>query len=182
MPPRSYHAVATLNFRPAVLQGAFFDSRYGMRRTLSGLVECAVWHKHWTNTAYNERFVLLAFLLDWHARAPPNKPRFTGENLYSLIFAAKYSVWLLPLTAHSAAALSAFNPESLRNSDDPDGVHAFLLWRANQVLKTLPKNELVLYRNLERTFKVYIGHEYASMHDVLLEDQGGLIIDEDEVE
>jgi hypothetical protein len=168
MPPRSYHAVVTLDLKPGVLQGAFFDSRYGMRRTLAGLVECAVWHNHWTNTLYNERFVILAFLLDWHARAPPHKARFTGENLYSLLFAAKYSAWLLPFTATTPEMLSAFNPESLLDSHDPKGVHAFLRQRANQVLKLLPPHEKTLYRNLERTFKTYIAHEYKSMHKVLV--------------
>jgi hypothetical protein len=138
---------------------------------LGGLIECAVWHSHWTNTLYNDRFALLAFLLDWHARAPPHNPRFVGENLYALLFTAKYSVWLLPLTAPDAETLHRFNPESLRDSHDPDGLHAFLQQRANQVLQRLPPKEKVLYRNLERTFKAHLASEYQSLCKVLTEEE-----------
>jgi hypothetical protein len=171
MPSRTFHAVATLGLKPAVLQGTFFDSRYVMKRTLAGLVECALWHEHWTNTLYKERFVILAFLLDWHARAPPHKARFTGENLYALLFAAKYSTWLVPFTAATPQALSAYNPASLLDSHDPHGVHAFLLRRANQVIQLLSSNEKFLFRDFERTFKDHIGHEYKALYDVLKENE-----------
>ena len=41
MPLRTYHAVATIGLKPAILQGMFFDSWYVMKCTLTGLVECA---------------------------------------------------------------------------------------------------------------------------------------------
>jgi hypothetical protein len=170
MPPRSYHAVVTLGFQPAVLQGAFFDSCYGMRRMLGGLIECAIWHSYWTNMLYDERPFLLAFLLDWHARSLPNNARFTGQNLYSLLFMAKHSVWLIPFTASTPDALISFTPESFCDTRDSDGVHAFLRGTGNQLLRQLPPDEQSLYRDLERTFKAYLAHEYKALYEVLVID------------
>ena len=171
MPSRTYHAVATVGLKPAILQGMFFDSWYVMKRTLARLVECALWHNHWTNTLYKECFVILAFLLDWHAQAPPHKARFTGENLYMLLFAAKYSTWLVPFTAATPKELSAYNPASLLDSHNSNSIHAFLLRRANQVIHLLPPREMTLFRNFERTFKAHIGDEYKSMYCVLMENE-----------
>ena len=168
MPSRTYHAVVTLHLKPAVLQGTFFDSQYVMKHMLAGLVECALWHNHWMNMLYKECFIILAFLLDWHARVPLHKVRFTGENLYMLLFAAKYSTWLVPFTAATPKELSTYNPASLLVSHDSNGIHAFLLHRANQVLKLLPPCETTLFWNFERTFKAHIGHEYKSMYNVLM--------------
>ncbi len=171
MPPRLYHAVATIEFQPAVLQGAFFDSCYGIQHMLGGLIECAVWHTHWTNVLYTECPILLAYLLDWHAQAPPNNPRFIGENLYALLFAAKYSKWLVPIKAHTAHALTSFNPESIGGSNDPDGVHDFLLKRANQLLMLLPSHEQASYQHLEGTFKTYLASEYKAMCNLVIENE-----------
>ena len=171
MPLRMYYAITTIGLKPAILQGMFFDSRYVMKHTLARLVECALWHDHWTNTFYKERFVILAFLLNWNAWAPPHKARFTGENLYVLLFAAKYSMWLVPFTAATPKELSTYNPTSLLDPHDSNSIHAFLLCRANQVLHFLPPCEMTLFRNFERTFKVHIGNEYKSMYHVLMENE-----------
>src|SRR5260370_16051802 len=163
MPPRPYQAVATIEFQPAVLQGAFFDSCYGMQHMLGELIECAVWHTHWTNVLYTEHPILLAYLLDWHAQAPPNNPRFIGENLYALLFAAKYSKWLVPIKAHTAYALTSFNPESIGGFNDPDGVHDFLLKRANQLLMLLPSHEQASYPPLASPSNTCLPTKYTTL-------------------
>jgi hypothetical protein len=137
---------------------------------LGGLVECAVWHSHWTNTLYGDRFLILAFLLDWHARSLPNNPRFTGQNLYSLLFMARFSVWLVPLSIPSAKAFTSFTPESLRDTHDPHGVHFFLRQKGGQLLRQLPSNEQSLCRDLEHTFKAYLANEYEVLYKVLMGD------------
>ena len=87
---------------------------------------------------------------------PLHKVRFTGENLYMLLFAAKYSTWLVPFTAATPKELSTYNPASLLVSHDSNGIHAFLLHRANQVLKLLPPCKTTLFWNFERTFKAHL--------------------------
>jgi hypothetical protein len=110
MLPGSFHLVGTVDqsknkSTPAAMQGFFFDSRYSMRQTLGGLVQCAIWHKEWMNVLYNDRLKLLAFLLDWHNRAP----KFSGEHLYSLLFAAYYHAWLWPIKENTMQAMQSYH-------------------------------------------------------------------------
>lgn len=161
MPPRSYHAVATLDSKPAILQGAFFDSRFGMQRTVAALIECAVWHGHWTNVLYPQRFNVLASLLEWHARAL--RPRFTGNDLYALLFAAIHSAYLVPCDFATAKQLDNYEPESLQR----EGIHAFLLKTGCEILRFLPRHEQDAYSHLEEKFRLYLASEYKRLHSVL---------------
>jgi len=137
---------------------------------LGGLIECAVWHKHWTNVTYSDRPFILAFLLDWHARSLPNNARFTGENLYSLLFMAKYSIFLVPFDATTAEADASLTPELFHYKYDPHGVHAFLKRAGNQLLRRLPSDEQSLFCSLEATFKAHLLNEYAALFRVIKDD------------
>lgn len=161
MPPGCFHFIATADpcqekSTPAVMQGYFFDSRYAMRRTLGALVQCAIWHKEWTNVLYDDRLKLLAFLLDWHARAP----KFSGEQLYSLLFAAHYHPWLRPIERNTAEALQAYNPLSSTLHRTRNDIGKFLSETAARVLSRLSSGEKASYLHLEEIFKTYLQSEY----------------------
>ena len=174
MPPRSFHFVATVDpsstrSTAAVLQGFFFDSRHGMRRMLGGMVECAIWHRQWTNVLYNDRFKLLAFLIEWHARAQKPTQRFIGENLYALLFAAKYNLWLRPVDSTSAADLENYVPSLDDIVDEEERkVSVFLTKMADHLLNLLETNERSLYEELETDFKKYLASEYKRLYDFLI--------------
>jgi hypothetical protein len=138
------------------MQGFFFDSRYCMRQTLGALIQCAIWHKEWTNVLYDDRLKLLAFLLDWHARAP----KFSGEQLYSLLFAAHYHAWLRPITRSTAETLQAYNPLFSTLHGTKNDVGRFLSETAARVLSRLSSDEKALYSHLEEKFKTYLQSEY----------------------
>jgi hypothetical protein len=173
MPPRSFHLVATVHpsntkSTAAVLQGFFFDSRHGMRRMLGGMVECAIWHRQWTNVLYNDRFKLLAFLLEWHARAPKSTKRFVGENLYALLFAAKYNLWLRPIQSTSAQDMEKYAPSLEHIVDEEErNISIFLTTTAERLLKLLQTDEKSLYDQLETHFKNYLAHEFQRLHATL---------------
>ena len=161
MPAGCFHFVATADpcpekSTPAVMQGFFFDSRYGMHRTLGALVQCAIWHKEWTNVLYDDRLKLLAFLLDWHARAP----KFSGEQLYSLLFAAHHHAWLRPIKRNTTEALQAYNPLSSTLHGTKNDVGRFLSETAACVLSRLSSSEKASYCRLEEKFKTYLQSEY----------------------
>jgi hypothetical protein len=160
MPPGSFHLVGTVDrsdakSTPAAMQGFFFDSCYGMRRTLSGLVQCAIWHNEWTNVLYNDRLKLLAFLLDWHARAP----KFSGEQLYSLLFAAYYHSWLRPIEHTTVEAMQSYHPLSKLHGARQD-IGKFLSNTAERIFNRLNNNEKALYSDLEVKFRNYLLSEY----------------------
>ena len=77
----------------------------------------------------------------------------------------------MPIKAHTAHALTSFNPESIGGSNDPDGVHDFLLKRANQLLMLLPSHEQASYQHLEGTFKTYLASEYKAMCNLVIENE-----------
>lgn len=169
MPPGSRHAVATIDSsdkdsNPAILQGFFFDSRYGMRRMLGAMVEYAVWHTQWSNVLYEDRFKLLAFLLDWHARSSSQDAKFVGQDLHAVLFAARHSQWLEPLFMNSRQELREYDPRSL---PDSHGIHNFLVRRANQLLQVLPTSEVNIYRALETEFKNYIDQQLKAFYECL---------------
>lgn len=162
MPPGSFHLVGTVDrsdarSNPAAMQGFFFDSRYNMRRTLGGLVQCAIWHKEWTNVLYNDRLKLLAFMLHWHTRAP----KFSGEHLYSLLFAAYYHPWLRPIKQTTVEAMQSYHPLSRLHGGQDIG--SFLSKTAERIFNRLDDEQKALYSHLEVKFKTYLLSEYK-MH------------------
>lgn len=172
MPPGSRHAVATIDLsakdsNSAILQGFFFDSRHGMRRMLGSLVEFAVWNLQWSNVEYRDRFKLLAYFLEWHARAPCWDPKLVGENLYAVLFAAKFSAWLIPMDVEKKKELAAYTPESAIDSSDSKDVHQHLLRRANQVLISLSEDKRVKYKAFEDEFKNYLSRQIQELYTTL---------------
>jgi len=161
MPPGSFHLVATVDrsvtkSTPAVMQGFFFDSRYGMHRMLGALVQCAIWHKQWTNVLYNDRLKMLVFLLDWHSRAP----KFSGENLFSLLFAAHYHSWLLPITPNTAEEMQMYHPLARTCAGGTFAPNKFLMNTARSLFNRLDDNEKALYSGFETKFRTYLITEY----------------------
>jgi hypothetical protein len=170
LPPRSYHAVLTIDSSPddsnsALLQGFFFDTRYGMRRMLAGMVECAMWHRCWTNVLYRDRFKLLAFLLEWHAQSPATQPKFTDINLHALLFAAKYSAWLLPLSLDTPEAMVSYDPQQVFSDENTSDVLLYLTQRGIELIASLPSIEYISYQRLEREFIGYLAHEFKALKD-----------------
>jgi hypothetical protein len=117
MPPRTYHAVATVDrsgfaSSPALLHGVFYDTRLNMEATLAGLIECAIWHEQWTNSVYGHRFRQIAYMLKWHVSKPRTHRLFKKRSLYALLFISCAGEWLLPIESQGKTQdwLRAFDP------------------------------------------------------------------------
>lgn len=139
-----------------------------MRRMLGGMVECAMWHKQWTNTLYSDRFKLLAFLLQWHAQGRGNEQRFVGSNYHALLFMAKYAPMLCPIHHQTPEGVETSDPYDVMVGDC-DHTFKFLNLKALQLLKELPAHESELYSSLEEEFSVYLAKEYFSVHSTIAE-------------
>lgn len=70
MPPGTYHAVATVEmegipFSPTVLHSTFYNSLFGLEKTLASAIQNSVWYREWTNIVHNQRFLCIAYMLEW---------------------------------------------------------------------------------------------------------------------
>jgi hypothetical protein len=115
---------------------------------------------------YTDRFKLLAFLVEWHMQAR-GEQRFVGSNLHALIFAARYSAWLMPVEFESASELVKYNPQGLSSSADPERVHAFLAQRGDQLAKSLTPTDVTLYKALETEFERHLSEEFHALYKVM---------------
>lgn len=176
MPPRTYHAVATVDLgafasSPALLHGVFYDTWHHMEATLASLIECAIWHQQWTNAVYGHRFQQIAYMLQWHVSKPRTHSLFKKRSLYALLFIACAAEWLLPIESQGKPQdwLRAYDPgnpsASIAVSTESREVFNWLRKTSNQVLSALSTSDV---REFRKFSNIYANHYMSELERLLL--------------